>query len=259
MNNEILTTLTMKLKCDSEEKLGFYKSSLLQGVIMENIDPSYAEKLHEDGRKPYSQSIIIRGEENIWTINTLTRDAREGVIDPLLKEQFLRFKIEHNDMPVSIVSKELKEQAYSDLFNAFYTQEAKNTFIIDFQSPTAFKKDGHYVFYPDLYLIYHSLMRKLDSVSDRESMYSYETLEQLVNCSEIIAYSIYSVRHSIEGVKIPAFMGKITVRVRGTQTMSNFANLLFEFGNYSGIGIKTAIGMGRVEIGPKGKKVNRNE
>ena len=31
--------------------------------------------------------------------------------------------------------------------------------------------------------------------------------------------------------------------------MVNFANLLFRFGTYSGVGIKTALGMGAIGIG----------
>ena len=34
------------------------------------------------------------------------------------------------------------------------------------------------------------------------------------------------------------------VKVAGTETMANYAGLLMKFGEYSGIGIKTAIGMG---------------
>lgn len=48
MNNERLSKLTMRLKCENGEILGFNKFSLLQGVIMEHIDKAYAEVLHED-------------------------------------------------------------------------------------------------------------------------------------------------------------------------------------------------------------------
>ena len=37
---------------------------------------------------------------------------------------------------------------------------------------------------------------------------------------------------------------------------SNFARMLFEFGNYSGVGIKTALGMGCLHIEERRKKNN---
>ena len=36
--------------------------------------------------------------------------------------------------------------------------------------------------------------------------------------------------------------------MHGTSTMVNFANMLFRFGTYSGIGIKTSLGMGSFKI-----------
>ena len=103
-------------------------------------------------------------------------------------------------------------------------------------------------FYPDMFNIYQSLMMRFDEVSDRGNMFNQDTLEQLAEHTEMIGYSLHSLKFELEGVRIPAFMGSITVRIHGAQTMCNFAKLLFEFGNYAGVGIKTAMGMGSVHI-----------
>ena len=88
-------------------------------------------------------------------------------------------------------------------------------------------------------------------------MYSEDTLEQLTNSTEIVDYNLRSLRFGLEGVRIPSFLGKIRIRIHGSQTMINFANLLFHFGNYSGIGIKTALGMGSVRITEQRRKENK--
>ena len=62
--------------------------------------------------------------------------------------------------------------------------------------------------------------------------------------AQIVRYDLKSVSFSLEGVRIPAFVGKITIKINGTKTMADFANMLVEFGTYSGVGIKTALGMG---------------
>jgi len=64
----------------------------------------------------------------------------------------------------------------------------------------------------------------------------------------VIRYDLKSVSFSLEGVKIPSFIGKITIKLHGTDTMANFVNMLFEFGEYSGVGIKTSLGMGYMKI-----------
>ena len=54
------------------------------------------------------------------------------------------------------------------------------------------------------------------------------------------------------GVRIPAFIGKITMRVDGTETMRRFVRLLLEYSEYSGIGIKCSLGMGAVRLEKEG-------
>ena len=75
-----------------------------------------------------------------------------------------------------------------------------------------------------------------------------DTLESLEEGAEIIRYDLKSVKFPIEKVRIPAFIGKITIKMKGTQTMTNFAHMLFEFGEFSGVGIKTSLGMGCIKI-----------
>lgn len=102
--------------------------------------------------------------------------------------------------------------------------------------------------------MYQSCMNKYDAVMKDESMIDEETLEQLCENSRVIRYDLKSVPFHLEGIKIPAFIGKITIKLTGTQTLANFAHLLLQFGTYSGIGIKTAIGMGAVKILDEGRR-----
>ena len=53
-NDILLAKLTINLEADSEE-FGYYQSSNLQGILMEQIDSEYAELLHGQGMNPYSQ------------------------------------------------------------------------------------------------------------------------------------------------------------------------------------------------------------
>ena len=80
------------------------------------------------------------------------------------------------------------------------------------------------------------------------TMHDEDTLEQICEHAQVIRYDLKSVSFSLEGVKIPSFIGKITIKLHGTDTMANFVNMLFEFGEYSGVGIKTSLGMGYMKI-----------
>lgn len=256
MDSDVLIEMKLFLDYENACDFNFNKASLLQGVLMEQIDPTYAEKLHMQGLKPYSQCIRIEEQKKVvWYIRTLSAEARQNIVQPLLADTFQEFYLEHEKKNIKIIGKELAELPIQRLFQNFYSDTASRSFTIEFLSPTAFKKNGKYSFYPEMFNIYQSLMRKFDSVSQKESMFSDETLEQLTASTEVTAYNLKSVTFSLEGVRIPAFIGVLNIKIHGSQTMINFANLLFQFGNFSGVGIKTAMGMGSIHVTERKKKV----
>ncbi len=242
----MLAQLRMKLKPDCSG-FGYYQSSNLQGVLMEQINSDYAEKLHQQGWKPYSQFLYCKNEEFWWFLHTWTKEAYHEILLPLQDSDFVSFQIKKKGIQVSILQKEISILPKKALMEEFYSHESSRYLSIEFLSPTAFKQNGRYVNYPDLRLIFQSLMNKYSAGSSELNMFDEETLEQLVSNMFISRYSLHSVSFPLEGVRIPAFMGTMTIRVNGTKTMANYARLLLRFGEYSGVGIKTGMGMGAVK------------
>lgn len=238
----MLAELTMELEADSAE-FGYYQSSNLQGILMEQIDTGYAGRLHEQGRKPYSQH-LAGGKVKQWSVSTLTEEAYQNIILPLLDGRFREFDIEKKQMHVNICKKELKTLSYQELMNEFYEKPCSRHISMEIVTPASFKSHGRYINFPDMHYIYQSLMNKYSAVSEDMDMYDEETLGQLAEATSIVQYQLRSAAFFLEGVKIPSFLGKMCIRVNGTETMARYARLLMRFGEYSGIGIKTAIGMG---------------
>ena len=247
VQSDSVAHLKLELQTDSAY-FNYHKSSILQGIIMQEIHPDYATQLHEQGLKPYSQYLRQEGGVIIWHVKTLTEEATNQIMPALMKDSFREFYIEHDDQKVLVGKKTFVKEYIGAFMEEFYEMQADRFIRLEFITPTAFKKNGKYSFFPELYNIYYSCMRKFDAASAEETMFSEETLEQLVEASEITAYSLRSVKFSVEGVKIPAFVGRITICIHGNHTLRSFARLLLRFGEYSGIGIKTAMGMGAVQI-----------
>lgn len=246
----MLCKFLMKLSSDS--RLSFQKSSLFQGVLMEMLDDAYATKLHESMLKPYAQTIKKMGNETFWQICTLNEQAFQQIILPIANGKLDLFQIKHNENFVSIIERNMIIESYQDLISKYYFGNCTRSIKIRFISPTAFKQNDNYVFYPNMELIYNSLMNKYDMFSEENGMRSEDVLMQLIEDTKIIKYNLRSVPFYMEGIKIPAFMGDIQLKISGPQSLVNLIHLLFEFGCYSGIGIKTAIGMGAIEIVKEG-------
>lgn len=244
----------LRLKLQTEGELDVYQSSNLHGVIMETIDTEYAEKLHGLKLNPYSQHVEKRdGLE--WIITTYTKEAYDHIISPFMDDKITDFELTGRDVKVHISEKKLNIKPKKELMNKFYTEDGERTICIELLTPTSFKSNNEYLIFPDLELIYRSLMKKYSSSCDM-TMDDDDTLEELVRTSRIIKYNLKSSYFPLEKVKIPGFRGDITIKITGKQTLVNYARLLFEFGEYSGIGIKCSMGMGAIKIK---ERSNRND
>ena len=73
-------------------------------------------------------------------------------------------------------------------------------------------------------------------------------LEELEQHIQIIQYNLRSTFFYMESIKIPAFIGKIKIKINGPQAMVNLVNFLLAYSEFSGIGIKCGMGMGACKI-----------
>lgn len=241
----MLAKLELKLKCEKE--LTYQMSSLFHGALMELLPEKYADYLHISSLHPYAQHLECREGNWYWVITGLNKEAVKIIIqDTLWKIEYILIK--KHDLKVLIVKKNYMETTYKELMDHFYEDDGKRYIQIHFLSPTAFKQNGRYLFYPDLRCVFQSLMNKYDSATAENTMHDEDTLEQICEHAQVIRYDLKSVSFSLEGVRIPSFIGKVTIKLHGTDTMANFVNMLFEFGEYSGVGIKTSLGMGYMKI-----------
>lgn len=238
---------SLRMQLQSEENLSFQMTSLFHGALMELLPGDYAEELHFAMRHPYSQHLESVNQTWYWVVNCLNEEATARIIRGAL-EDLSQIRLKKRDLTVTIIKKIYTEQSDRSLMEEFYGGKQDRYISIQFITPTAFKRQGQYCIYPDLRCIYQSLMRRYDESSSREGMFDEETLEQICQDSEIVRYDLKSTCFHLEGVRIPSFIGKITIHLKGTQTMANFVWLLFQYGQYSGVGIKTSLGMGSLRI-----------
>lgn len=228
--------------------INYRNSSNLQGVLFEHISPQYAEKLHTQQRHPYSQYICKINEKTVWCVNALDEEAETEILQPLLREDFSEFILKKQNKTVQIINKSIVETSHQELVKEFYSVEAPHTFHIEMITAASFKQRGRYVIYPDLRLFYQSLMNKYSAVSPDMEMMDEDILEMLADSSEVTGYRLQSVKFPLEGVNIPGFIGSFTLRIYGAATMAAYARLLLSFGEYAGVGIKTAMGMGAYRL-----------
>lgn len=255
----MLAELTLQLKSE-EGDLSCYQSSNLQGVLMSSIDSDYAATLHQQGLNPYSLCLLKSDEGTPeWHIRTLTDDAYTQIILPLMEKDFDHFTIEKKGMEVKITQKTLRTLDNKALLDEFYSERYERYIPLIFRTPAAFKVNGRYWTMPDIRLIFQSLMNKYSASSDTMEMHDEETLNEIMQNCSIGKYHLHSTSFPMESVWIPAFAGNMVIRIDGSPTMAKYARLLCRFGEFSGVGIKTGMGMGAIQIDKSERKEGRDE
>lgn len=238
----------LKIYINSEDiDITYHITSLLHGVIMENISTEYADELHNNQLNPYSQYLTKDNNQWCWVVSAVGKEAIENIINVLNNASFSSFRLKHkNNALITIVKKELNTVSINELTSI--SIDDTKTIKINFSSPTAFKSNGIYINFPDVYLIYNSLIKKISKFVSSVSVNDEETMQQLVESTRISSYNLKTASFNLEGRKITGFVGTITLYIKGPSIMKSYAKMLFKFGEYLGIGIKASLGMGAINI-----------
>lgn len=242
--------MEMILELPENEKVHRAMGSILQGALMEIIGVETSKKLHGEGLHPYSQFVYFDKDRNlpIWRVNVLNDWACEKILVPLTKQQqiFLR----HKNYRVNLIQhKIIFEESYENLAEHFMSNTApiSKGVDVDFITTASFRRDGRYVIFPEIYLIIQSLLNRWNNFSTTFTVEGENLPHILANFFTVREYNFYSQLFLLEHQKFDGFSGRMSANFNGDITTNKLLGLLFEYANYCGIGIKTALGMGAVK------------
>lgn len=242
----MLSKIEFTLDIKDLKGLNYSLSSKFHGVIMEHLEPEVADYLHISDLMPYSQNIEILEDKLIWRVFGINSFAYENIILNLAKKE--SFYIKALDTEIKCFDKRIESISDEKLFSDCFSNNSSRDIILEFKTTTAFKSNGKYLNFPDLRFILQSIMRKHDKFMSQE-IYDIEAMDYFISNTSMISFNIRSSKFKVEKVYIPGFIGYIKYRIEGPQQIVNLANYMFRFAEYSGIGIKTSLGMGRIKIG----------
>ncbi|MBE6841324.1 MAG: CRISPR-associated endoribonuclease Cas6 [Ruminococcus sp.] len=222
---------------------------LFQGALMDLVPEGFAEMMHVSMLRPYSQFVTSDGDSVVWTVTALDEYAQKFIIDTLSDSDFKSVTLTHKDATLKVRKKEISHISYSELLDKYYIRRESNRYItLKFITPTAFKSNGKYIIMPDSSLILNNLVRKYDSVAKTTQLYDETLIEYINSHTEIVEYNLRSCKYAMEGITIPSFTGTAKIKLGGNHEFICLCNMLLDFAGYSGIGIKSAMGMGACGI-----------
>lgn len=249
----VISKLQLDLTARSDIKLGSYLGPLFQGVLMELIQPEYADALHVSSLHPYSQFTRKTEGGLTWTVNTLDTASRSNIIGTLSSIGLTDLTLRRKDTQFHITGRKLEEITYDELLDRCYMGEPCSPYItVEFLSPTAFKSNGKYVIFPTAQLILSSLAKKYDACSTGSKVCDELLFDYISDNVQIVEYSLRSTKFPMEGITIPSFIGSVKLKCTGNKEFRSLMNMLLKFGEYSGVGIKNSMGMGAIRLKEQG-------
>ncbi|GHV27410.1 hypothetical protein FACS1894167_02370 [Synergistales bacterium] len=219
----------------------------MYGVLCRELEPCFAESLHGQSFTPISQFLQCGGANGTAELHVTffgsDREQFTRVLNGITRYELTKYGAALDVANIKI-SPSVSEADFCKTHLAENDPERK--ILLRFVTPTSFKSGGEYVIMPSVELIFQSLLAKWNAYAADNRLDAPDVLSDICAHTRIVNYSLRSAGFAIKGVVIPAFTGNVKLSVRGPDMLVRLVNLLTAFGGLSGIGIKTALGMGGV-------------
>ena len=218
----------------------------LYGALLEGVPPSFGAVLHREGVTPVSQYLLAGEEALEWRVTLLGRES-QAVLGPLLEGRqvyrLIRDRVE--------LQAEVRRRTCVDSVEELFALSAggRGLHRLDFRTPTAFKSRGRYLILPNSRLSLQSLVRQWNGcfpdcpIEDQDGQ-GVEAMSEGLLCR---GYRLRDQSYPLKGSRVPGFVGELTLENRLAGFHRTLADALLYFSGFSGVGIKTALGMGGVE------------
>lgn len=244
----MLKLVRFEVSLPPDEKINISMASLFHGLLMENVSANVAASLHAQTLRPFSQCVYFDREQNkaFWRIGTLSGTAYEQIIAPLVDKR--KFFLRQKNWQITLSEPKILldtscEQLADEIFPQSNSPRSVNLQIL---TPTAFKHEGNYVILPEKFFIVNSLLQRWNTFSEDFKLEDINLAVKLSDFCRLTRYNLNTRQFALEKTKIPGFTGQLEISFGGNDMINRILGLLFKFATFSGVGIKTALGMGAV-------------
>lgn len=243
----MINKITVEL--DLPDNIRFqYLGSILHGVLMDCLPNDIADQLHHEfAYSPLKQRIYYKSKKVIWEIVCMSDNLFKEIVKLFSSKNSLLLKYYQTN--IDIQSFQIEKINVQNIMNQLLQTEDLNRYVrLNIQTPMSFKYQSSYMIFPDVKRFFRSIMIQFDAFFEEYKMYDKETLDFLMKNVNIVDYKLKSTRFNLEKVKIPSFTGEMVFKIKGPLPFLQLTHFLLKFGEFSGSGMKTSLGMGKYSI-----------
>ncbi len=217
----------------------------LHGAVMKLLPPEYAGQLHRNEHQPFSLFCIDNTSENtvMLRMSALTDEA-ELICRALSAQEFVT--IYGLKRPLERIAIQYSEPIPAE---AVAGAAVPRGYRVDFISPAVFRRSGKCRCTPEI-------SRYLRSAAEKFALFEgiafdFEKLLEYAAAIPIDKYSLNGRRYNVSGSVYSGMTGwmELIFPDRSTENAA-LLNAVLRYAEYSGLGAKTAVGMGGISLTP---------
>ncbi len=181
------------------------------------------------------------------SLGGLQEGASKAIVDLDLGDQ-----LQFLGATFTIVNRDDEITSYEALYQEQVANEPDPVPTIDlcFVTPTAFAQNQLYLPLPVPTLMFRSWLERWNHFAP-VYLGGDELIDYLGNAIALTRHRLKTRSFQVHNTRITGFTGEATLKVlsRADPLLANVANLLVEYAQFSGTGIKTRLGMGQTTLG----------
>ncbi|SJZ81482.1 CRISPR-associated endoribonuclease Cas6 [Cetobacterium ceti] len=251
-------SLLIKIKAQKSGKFKFFTGKKLHGAflnIIREADRELAQELHDkDIPKEFTVSNIFgtnsrkfkleEGQNYFFRVTFLNDRIYKIFSSEICKNILLSRGILIENIPLSIEEIIYKDNKYSGIMDKIELESKRYRLI--FKTPTLFKSGDFFIRYPEINLLFKSLLTKYNLYGEKKIDESILQFLYEINYEKI---DLKLKREYLNKFFIEGFVGELIIRIDSkNKDLVEKINTLLNFGFYCGIGTKSSIGFGQVLV-----------
>ncbi len=232
---------------------------------LETVHPDFSKAIHDaQGAKPFTSSTLIgaqlqgdmvqlRSSDRLRLRYTTLHPQLTAVFHTRMLPVWQANGINLHNQPLRVVEMDTGKQSTwnqeSTYVQLLDQASAQRTITLTFSSPTSFKRtSGGFSPLPQPELVFSSLLDRWNAFAPfRLPEELYDTVhEDIVIERANIQTETLVFAHGQKGT-VTGFTGKVTFHLTCSEEKRRFLQALGAFARYSGVGVKTSVGMGQVQ------------
>ncbi|HEX2937433.1 MAG TPA: CRISPR system precrRNA processing endoribonuclease RAMP protein Cas6, partial [Ruminiclostridium sp.] len=243
----MITQIKTQLKMANGSRMAFDFAYDLYSALIRKLDPDFADSLHNGAMRCINHYLKIdrnNPSQATHIVNLLNDEARANILPLMISHENVETPFGVINRGISTVS----NISHDDILKAYSVVQIPHRVKLQLVSPTTFKTNGSYALFPSSRLIIQSVMTRFDTLCTGISVEDDNAMLALCEAVKITDYNLHSFQYRLKQIRIPAFLGSVTLTVHDAEPLCRLFYLLTNALPYIGLGIKTTLGMGGVML-----------